>query len=425
MSTSGVDARAIAMPYRVPAPKGPVDDGAWSPIQQTPAPTPVPVPTPNPGPPGPPPWTPNVPGQDGELPPGPPPNVPPPNPGQPGEPTGPGGKPPVPPTTPPTTPPPTDPGPVEPPTDPGPVEPPTDPGPTDPPPPSGDKGFNWKPWLIGAAAVGAVGAGVAGYLAIRNGMRNVHALEATAAAYGSGAMHQGGLQAIHDAGLGARFANGISTGEKLLVATPIVNRFGTGGKLTAVARGHLDHAELLAASTALRRTTGDAVSVFEPLRRHVLTELEGGRALPSVLDDLDRSAAGARPVFDNPQLARYWDRTSIVERGARTAGRHVTSGVDVTRPGLALRDGGIVETGRSVRLNQLLAGRGADLDAKGLADGIGTIQGVGVSRLNPEMQRAAIAASGVNPALIDTLGLNGAFVSRWKDRLAPAVTAAG
>jgi hypothetical protein len=423
MSAVDASARRIATPAYMPlAPKG-AGDGSWSPVQQAPAPSPVPNPDPAPvpGPPGPPPWTPNVPGQGSELPPGPPPNVPPPNPGQPGQPGGPG-TPPVPPTFPPTEPPP---GPGKPPTDPGPVDPPTDPGPTDPPPPKDDGGFNWKPWAIGAVAVGAVGAGVAGYLAIRNGVRNVHALNATAAAFESGAMHQGGLQAIQDAGLGARFADGISTGEKLMVATPIVNRFGTGGRLTAVARGHLDHAELLAASTALRRTAGDSVSIFEPMRRHVLGELEGGRSLPSVLDDLDRSAAGAKPVFDNPQLARYWDRTSIVERGARTHGMHVTSGVDVTRPALALRDGQLVETGRSVRLNQLVAGRGADLDAKGLADGIGTIQGVGVSRLNPEMQRAAIAASGVNPQLVDTLGLNGAFVSRWKDRLAPAVAAAG
>lgn len=407
MTTSAIGARMIAVPADPPfdpaASTVPAEE--WSPVQQTP---PVPVPDPGQEPDGPdappptPPWLPGdgpSQGPGGQLPPGPPPNVPPP------------GTPPVP------TKPPSDPGPVEPPTGPDPTDPdPTDPGPTDPPP-SDDPGLDWKPWLVGA---GAVGAGVLGVLAVRSGIRNVRALNAAGAAFESGAMHQGGLQAIQDAGLGARFANGIGVGDRALVATPIVNRIGTGGRLASVARGQLDHAELLAASTALRRTTGDGVAVFEPMRRQVLQELEGGRALPSVLDDLDRSAAGAKPAFDNAQLARYWDRTSIVERGAKVGGSHVPSGVDATRARLALRDGEIVEAGGQVRINQLVAGRGADLDGKGLADGIGAIQGVGVSRLNPEMQRAAIEASGVDPQLVDSLGLNGAFAARWKDRLAHA-----
>lgn len=294
-----------------------------------------------------------------------------------------------------------------------------------PPPPGDDDKAGWKPWLIGAGVVGAGAAGLAGVLAYRNGARNVRALQATAAAFDSGAMHQGGLQSINDAGLGARFAKGIGTGDYLAVALPGVNRVGGNGRLTSVARGHLDHAELLASSTALRRGTGDAVSVHKPLRRHVISELEGGRSLPSVLDELDRSAAGARPAFDNPQLARYWNGTSIAENGPRSGGRHVTSGVDATRPELALDEARqLVETGRQARINQLVAGRGADLDGAGLADGIGTIQGVGVSRLNPEMQRAAIAASGVDPKLVDSIGLNGAFSQRWSERLAAGAGAA-
>jgi hypothetical protein len=329
-----------------------------------------------------------------------------------------------PPQGPPQVPPPGSEFPTDPTEPPGP--PPTKP-PTDP-----DQGsdFSLTPWLIGA---GIVGAGVLGAVALHDGARNVRALRATAAAWESGAMHQGGLQSIKDAELGARFTAGIGFGDYLQVALPGVNRIGSGGRLTAAARGHLDHAELLAASTALQRGAGDAVAVHEPLRREVLGGLEEGRSMRSILDGLDRSADGAKPSFDNPQLAKYWDRTSITERGMRVGGHDISSGVSVQRPELALErlfvagEGQaptarrqLVETGRTVRIDQLLAGHGADLDGRGLANGIGTIQGVNVSTLNPAMRAQAIGASGVDPSLVDAIGLNGAFTQRWSDRLAAA-----
>jgi hypothetical protein len=318
--------------------------------------------------------------------------------------------------------------PPEPPT--FPPSPPTDPGPppTKPPTDPVDDGFDLKPWLIGA---GVLGAGVAGVVAFRTGAHNVRALRATAASFDSGAMHQGGLHAIRDARLGARFTGGIGTGSYLQVALPFVNRVGTGGRLTSVARGHLDHAELLASAAALRRTVGDGVTVHEPLRRSILEALESGRSMPSILDDLDRSAAGARPVFTNPRLAGYWDDASIIEHGPKVGGAHVTSAVSVDRPELALRavaddavDGAgrtprhIVETGRTTRIDHLVAGRGASLGDRGLADGVGSIQAANVATLPPALRERAIAASKVDPGLVEAIGLRGAYMQRWRDRLA-------
>jgi hypothetical protein len=334
---------------------------------------------------------------------------------------------------PPNVPPPGWPGPGLPPVVPPPTQGPVDQGPTPLPPSKGDDSgdhINLKPWLIGA---GVLGAGVLGAVALHDGARNVRALSATASAWSTGAMHQGGLQAISDAGLGARFTAGIGIGDYLAVATPGLNRIGTAGKLTAVARGQLDHAELLASSTALRHTVGDSVAVHEPLRTDVLDGLVRGRSLPSILGELDRSAAKARPVFDNPQLGRYWNQTSIVARGGRVDGHDVTGGASILRPELRLApttlagDGKHVaryelqETGRNVPINRILVPRGADLDGRGLADGIGAIQGSNVSRLNPAMRARAIEASGVDPQLVDAVGLNRAYAARWSERLAPVV----
>lgn len=408
---------------------------AQSPVQQAPAPgqpmprpgEPWPVPGPGPGP-GTPPGIPAPP-----RPPAPPTGLPG-RPGTPGNQWPPSG-PPQPPTLPPAGPgwpspsPPTPPSPpMTPPVDPvDPVEP--------PPPPKGpdEDGFDWKPWLIGA---GVAVAGVGAALAVHDGARNVRALRATAAAFDSGAMHQGGLHAIRDAQLGATFAGGIGTAEYLKVAVPGINRLGEGGRLVQVARGHLDQAELLAAATALRRVAGDGVAVHEPLRRGVLEGLESGRALPSVLSELDRSAAGARPVFTNPRLADYWNEASIVERGARHHGHHVTSAVSAARPELALSpladqvEGAgrvareIVETGREVQVDSLVAGRGARLGGRGLGDGIGSIQAANVGTLPPALRERALAASKVDPALVETIGLHGAYMHRWQDRLAQGAHAA-
>ena len=411
---------------------GYVPPTAQSPVQQvpthpTPTPGPMPVPPPVvPGPPSPPPGVPHPPTQGPSgpgLPPTPPTLPPTQGPGHP--PTQGPGYPPTPPTLPPTgpgTPPPTGPGtpppgPVEPPTDP--TVPPTDPTvpPTDPtePPPAGD-GFNWKPWLIGA---GVVGAGVLGALAIRSGVKNVQALQATERAFASGTMHQGGLQAISDARLGATFANGIGFGEYAAVALPGINRVGLGGRLTAVARGHVQHNQLLAASTALRHAAGaaDGVLVHEPLRKAVFADLQAGRGMQAILDDLDRSAAGARPVFDNPQLARYSSQASIVELGRRAGSDHVSSAVRVNVPQLRLDGRELVETGRQASINQIVAGRGSKLGTTGLASGIGSVQAANVSTLPPALQAKAIAASGVDPALVESIGLRPAYVQRWSERL--------
>ncbi len=397
-----------------------------SPVQQvptnpTPGPGPVPAPVPQPpnepGPPSPPPSTPHPPNQGPNCPgmPPTPPTLPPtqgpghppiPGPGHP--PTqGPGHPPTLPPNGP-GMPPPT--GPVEPPTDP--TVPPTDP--TDPPP-AGD-GFNWKPWLIGA---GVVGAGVLGALAIRSGVKNVQSLQATERAFASGTMHQGGLQAISDARLGATFANGIGFGEYAAVALPGINRVGLGGRLTAVANGHVQHNQLLAASTALRHAAGaaDGVLVHEPLRRSVFADLQAGRGMQAILDDLDRSAAGARPVFDNPQLARYSRQASIVELGARAGSDHVSSAVRVNVPQLRLDGRELVETGSQASINQIVTGRGSSLGTKGLASGIGSVQAANVSTLPPALRERAIAASKVDPKLVETIGLRPAYVERWSERL--------
>ncbi len=246
----------------------------------------------------------------------------------------------------------------------------------------------------------------------------MRALQATERALASGTMHQGGLQAINDAKLGATFANGIGFGDYARVALPGVNRFGAGGRLTSVARGHVHHSELLASATALRHTAAaDGVLVHEPLRSAVFKDLQAGRGMGAILADLNRSAAGARPVFDNKQVLRYWDQASIVERGARVGGDHVTSGVRVTVPQLRLNGRELVETGRTVQVNQLVAGRGANLRIEGLADGVGSIQAANVSTLSPALREQAIAASRVDPQLVETVGLRPAYVQRWHDRL--------
>jgi hypothetical protein len=329
----------------------------------------------------------------------------------------------LPPTKPPSLPPtrPTDPTPPSRPTEPAPPTTPTDPPPpTDPTKPTDpvDDGPGITPWLLGGAGLVAAGAG--GYLAWRTAARNLHALDATAAAYAGGAMHQGGLHAISDAGLGARFADGIGLGERALVSIPGVNRFGTGGRLSSVARGHLDHAELMASATALRRTGEDSVAVHEPLRRHVLEQLESGRPIGAVLDDLDRSAGGARPVFSGPRLRGYWDEASIVERAPRARGEQVASAATDQVPHLELRDGVITPSGGDARIDRIVARRDARLGSTGLADGVGSIQAANVATLPPALQERAIAMSRVDPALVDSIGLRGAYVQRWHDRLAPA-----
>ncbi len=401
-----------------------------SPVQQVPTtPVPGPVPDPvdpgpwNPGPPTPPPQPPYPPTQGPTGPDGPglPPNPPtlPPTQG----PTGPDG-PPKPPTLPPSGPdgPPPSPGtppptPGTPPPGPGPIDPPPGPGPTDPPP--ADEGFNWKPWLIGA---GVVTAGVLGALAIRSGVKNVQALKATENAFAAGTMHQGGLQAINDAKLGATFANGIGFGDYARVALPGVNRVGLGGRLTAVARGHVQHNELLAASTALRHAaTGDGVAVFEPLRKSVFADLQAGRGMGAILGDLDRSAAGARPVFDNKQLLRYWNQQSIVELGKKAGADHVSSAVRLSVPKLGLEGREIVEAGGQATINQVVAGRGAQLGSKGFASGVGSVQAANVSTLPPALQKAALEASGVDPKLVESIGLRPAYVQRWQERVAAGV----
>lgn len=390
---------------------------AQSPVQQVPtAPMPVPVPDPGPDPtpgpdPNPAPWP---------LPPGPPPHVPnPPNQGSGRPPHGPPSPPYLPPRgghqppAGPGFPPPTGPGyPPPPPT--GPIDPPPGPPPVDPPP--GKDGVNWKPWLIGA---GVVGAGIAGAFAVRSGGANVRALQATERAYASGAMHQGGLQAITDAGLGAVFAKGIGFGEYAKVALPGVNRMGTGARLTSVARGHIDHNELLASATALRHTaTPDGVAVHEPLRQQVYAELNDGRGMQEILANLDRSANKTRVVFDNKQLARYSREASITERGPRISGQHVTSSTRVQAPELRLEGRNIEPTGRKVPINQIVTGSNAKLGSAGFSDGIGSVQAANISTLSPALQKGAIAASGVDPRLVETIGLRGAYVQRWQDRVA-------
>jgi len=239
-------------------------------------------------------------------------------------------------------------------------------------------------------------------------------------AFETGALHQGGLTALRDADLGARFANGIGVTDRLAVATPVLNRIGETGRLTSVARGHLDHAELLASATALRRGMGDAVEVHAPTRTSVLGELESGRALDDVLADMDRSAAGAKPALQDAQLARYWNGTSIVERGPRRAGRHVMSGITAQRPELRLDGRGIVETGRTTRLNELVTGRGARLGRdRGLVEGIGYTQGLNVSTLPPKMQQHAMLMAQVDPLVAKRFGLPTAFAQRWDHRLDP------
>lgn len=300
--------------------------------------------------------------------------------------------------------------------------PPTRPEPpTSPQPPTKGDGFNLKPWLIGA---GVVAAGVGGFFAIRAGVRNIQALKATEASFAAGTMHQGGLQAINDAKLGATFANGIGLGDYAKVAVPGVNRIGSAGRLTSVARGHLDHAELMASATALQRLPGDAVSVSKPLRTHVLGELKGGRSLPAVLGELNRSGGGAKPVFSNPRLAGYWEQASIVEQGPKLNGRQIASAVSVDRPALALEGRQIVAAEGTSRIDQLLAARGARLGGRDLANGIGSIQAANVATLSPPLRANALAMSKVDPALVDAIGLPGAFTQRWQDRLAMAAAAA-
>jgi hypothetical protein len=394
MSTIGIRGGG-AMP--LPTTQSPMQQGPCEPGQspvQSPVPTPPPMQSPQwpQGPTSPPPKVPQ--GPPGST--TPPPGFPPPTNQPPSKPTPPPGKP------------------TEPTTPPGP--------PTTPEPPAKGDGFNLKPWLIGA---GVVAAGVGGFFAIRAGVRNIQALKATEASFAAGTMHQGGLQAINDAKLGATFANGIGLGDYAKVAVPGVNRIGSAGRLTSVARGHLDHAELMASATALQRLSGDAVSVSKPLRSQVLGELKDGRSLPAVLGELNRSGAGAKPVFSNPRLAGYWEQASIVESGAKLHGRQISSALSVDRPALALEGRQIIAAEGTSRIDQLIAARGARLGARDLANGVGSIQAANVGTLSPPLRANALAMSKVDPALVDAIGLPGAFTQRWQDRLAMAAAAAG
>lgn len=292
-----------------------------------------------------------------------------------------------------------------------------DPGPEPGPKPGPDKpdGGSVLPWLLGAGAV--VGAGALGVAAIRSGSRNIRGLHALDAAFQRGTIHQGGLQAISDARIGAHVAD-VGAREHLMVALPVVNRIGSAGRLTAVARGHLDHAEFMSAATALRRGEGDAVYVHEPMREHVLARLERGDGMPAVLAGLQRSAGDARPALKNKQIAQYADQASIVEFGPRTGGRDIRSGTTLERPTLAVLDGEIVETGGTSQVDWLFAGRGADLDGRGLAQSLGTIQGLNVSTLpHPMTQARAVNMARVDPELVEEVGLPGAFTARWQHRL--------
>ncbi|MEO6866999.1 MAG: hypothetical protein ABI200_03165, partial [Gaiellales bacterium] len=252
---------------------------------------------------------------------------------------------------------------------------------------------------------------------------NVKALKSTAASFSAGTMNQGGLQSIRDAQLGARFVSGIGTREYLSVALPGINRIGVGGQLTSVARGHANHTEMMAAATALRRGAADGVAVHEPLRQLVRDGLQGGGSMGSILDDLNRSAAGAKPAFDNKQLLRYWDQGSAIQ-GGRGAGSQMLSSLTETRPSLAIGASDLVEVGGTSRINRLVTARGAQLGGSGLAEGLGHTQGLNVSTLHPAMQKQAIALSGVSPGLVESVGLQSAYSQRWMDRLAAGAAAA-
>ena len=325
---------------------------------------------------------------------------------------------PLPPTDPTT---PTDPSTPVPPSDP--AQDPNGPGqkPDDTPGKDhGDGGGHFARNLLVGGAI--LGAGLLGMAAVKTGSRNLEALGAAAASWDARTMHQGGLQAINDANLGARFASGIGLLDKVAVATPIVNRIGSNGRLVTVTRGHLDHAELLASATALRLGDGASVTVHEPLRAQVLADLTAGRSMPSILADLDRSAGGARPAFDNRQVAKYWDRTSMLEprrSGPSTLGDQVTDAVTYERSNLAIgEDGVLTDAAGSTRIDTLVARRDARLGSGvGLAEGVGTVQGLNVSTLHPAMQARAIEASGVDPALAERFGLPTAYSMRWAQRL--------
>ena len=107
-----------------------------------------------------------------------------------------------------------------------------------------------------------------------------------------------------------------------------------------------------------------------------------------------------------------------MEVGKR-AGDDVTSAVTMPRPELGIVDGKIAETGGKARaIDRIVTGRGSKLGDRGLASGIGSLQAANVETLPPALRANAIAASGVDPQLVDTIGLRGAYVQRWTDRLA-------
>ena len=215
--------------------------------------------------------------------------------------------------------------------------------------------------------IGAAASGFTAFSAVRGAVQGMQGLEAANTAYKLKTIGEGSKDAIEAARLTSKFEQGLKIRDYFKAATPVVNRFGEAGRLSAVGRGYTQSMKLAASSAAIQKVDG-ASKVDATIRNTVLAKLKDGGSIDDALAAAGRTGKNKGTQIAAETVARDFNRYGFLQGGTGKTGGSANAKFNPFR-----RDAGISTTDNA---NVFALGRSTNLGSRGgLAQGLGAIRG--------------------------------------------------
>lgn len=267
--------------------------------------------------------------------------------------------------------------------------------------------------------VGAVASGFAGFTAVRSAVAGVQGLsaanaaaQATKAAAGGAALSdavsatsslsQGSFKAMQAAGLVSKFDKGLKFGDYVKAATPILNRFGEAGRLSAFGRGYYQSMQLTAGMAAMKSVGEGKHVVDAKTQQAVLGELKKGSSIDDALAQAGRSGGKSGGFsFTTENVIRDGRRYGFLQGAVGKAGE----GNRIVRGNgnfnfNPFKNNATISTTATDDVFSL--GRGVNFGSRaGLAQGLGVVKGANWASRNSTASARAMALAQDNPLMLD------------------------
>ncbi|MBC7460926.1 MAG: hypothetical protein H7287_06155 [Thermoleophilia bacterium] len=306
---------------------------------------------------------------------------------------------------------------------------------------TGDKIDRTNPLNI----IGAVASGFAAFTAIRGAVGVVQGLvaansavkatqavagvahlgEAVAAAGTASKIGAGTLQAMQGVGLVEKFSTGLKVMDYVKAVTPIVNKFGEAKALAQFGAGYSQAMQFAATTAALTKTATGTV-IDQGIRSTVLDTMRSGGSVSDALSKVQRSAAGARPVFSTAEVTKMANNTGMLQQTGLWNFNPFKNNSTVS---VAKMENGT---------NVAMLGKGVNLASKGgVAQLVGNLRASDLAALPDAIRGSATAAAlrvgmpttanlsdkaitttnAVNDAAVAANGLETTLVAKWANAL--------